>query len=82
MTCLGLDGLVHTVSAALNLGTGTTCDVNGDGQIDVDDIGLIDAARNQLASPGDVRDADGDSRVTVLDSRMCTLKCTNALCVP
>ncbi|WP_137938056.1 hypothetical protein [Chitinivorax sp. B] len=61
---------------------GTTCDVDGDGDIDRNDINAILAARNTTAAPGDSRDADGNGFITVNDGRMCTLKCTRPNCAP
>jgi Dockerin type I domain len=58
------------------------CDVNTDGKIDITDIQAITQARNMPATPGDPRDVDGDGKITVLDARQCTLKCTNARCAP
>jgi cysteine-rich repeat protein len=58
------------------------CDVDGDGNIDRDDINAIFAARNTPASPGDVRDADGDGTITVGDSRTCVLQCSKPQCAP
>jgi len=65
------------------------CDVDGNRRIDRNDISLILAARNTSAAPGDPRDAssprgDGvpDGRITVDDSRFCTLRCTNPRCAP
>jgi hypothetical protein len=59
------------------------CDVDGDGNVDRDDVGLITAARNGPASgPGDPRDADGDGVITVLDARLCILECALPRCVP
>jgi hypothetical protein len=57
------------------------CDVDVDADIDRNDIALINAARNQLASGStDPRDADRDGRITVNDARICTLRCTLAQC--
>ncbi|WP_171014197.1 Ig-like domain-containing protein, partial [Chitinivorax sp. B] len=57
------------------------CDVNADKTIDKTDIDLIFKARNQKASSAtDPRDADADGTVTVLDARICTLKCSLANC--
>ena len=59
------------------------CDVDGDGNVDRNDVSLITAARNTPASgPLDPRDADGDGIITVLDARRCTLECTLPRCVP
>ncbi len=59
------------------------CDVNEDGNVDRNDIGLIMAARNTPANgPNDPRDADGNGTITVLDARQCVLQCTNQGCAP
>ncbi len=59
------------------------CDVDGDGDIDRNDVGAIFAARNTSASgPDDPRDANGDGLITVNDGRECVLQCTNPRCAP
>ena len=58
------------------------CDIDSNGTIDRSDIGLIFAARNQPANPGDPRDNDGDGLITVGDARQCVLLCTNPDCGP
>lgn len=56
-------------------------DVDGDGDVDRDDIAIIFAARNQAASgPADPRDLDRDGRITVLDARKAMLLCTRPAC--
>ena len=73
--------LALALLAASSGAFGLTCDVNGDGVIDLTDINLITAARNQLAlGPGDPRDADGDGKITVTDARICSQRCTRASC--
>jgi hypothetical protein len=64
-----------TISAVVVLG-----DIDRDGDIDLNDINAILAARNQPAAPGDARDYDGDGRITVGDARACTLQCTQPHC--
>lgn len=59
-----------------------SCDVSGDGKVDIDDINSIFVARNTPAAPGDPRDPDRDGRITVNDARICANRCTNARCVP
>jgi hypothetical protein len=71
----GLSTVVGLIPVAL-------CDANADGKIDISDIQAITQARNTTAQAGDPRDADGDGRITVLDARQCTLRCTNARCAP
>jgi cysteine-rich repeat protein len=51
------------------------CDADGDFDVDQLDVTVIVAARGQLAAPGDLRDADGDGRITVLDARRCAVQC-------
>jgi hypothetical protein len=58
-----------------------TCDVDDDGDIDINDIRAIFQARGSLASgPDDPRDADGDGFITVLDARKCVLQCDLERC--
>jgi hypothetical protein len=78
-----LHGLVLLLFAASALAQQAplVCDVDVDADIDRNDIALINAARNQLASgPTDPRDPDRDGRITVNDARICTLRCTLAQC--
>ena len=59
-----------------------SCDINGDGKVDINDINLIFAARGKTVSPGDPRDVDRDCQITVNDVRECVLRCTNPNCAP
>lgn len=46
-------------------------DVDGDGDVDKNDLALVTAARNKPATgPDDPRDLDGDGKITVLDGRI------------
>ena len=56
------------------------CDVNGDGRIDSLDIALIRSSIGQVPLANDVRDANNDGKITMLDVRQCTLVCTSANC--
>jgi len=57
------------------------CDVDGDNNIDADDISLIFTARNTPATDSnDLRDVDNDNVITVLDARQCTLRCDLTNC--
>jgi hypothetical protein len=57
------------------------CDINGDGQVDVDDINLIMNLRGtKSVGPADVHDVDGDGKVTVNDARICVLACAKPNC--
>ena len=59
----------------------TKCDVNSDLAVNNLDISLIFAARNTPATgPTDRRDADNDGMITVLDSRICALRCDKPNC--
>jgi len=58
-----------------------TCDVDGDNNIDTDDISLIFSARNTPATnSSDPRDVDNDNVITVLDARQCALQCDLTNC--
>lgn len=78
------DGAGNTCESPVTLSVNTTpkrCDVDADGDIDRNDIGLITAARNKPASgPNDPRDADANGTINVLDARQCTTKCTRNSC--
>jgi hypothetical protein len=46
-------------------------DLDGDDDVDRNDLAIIVAARNQAAvGPADPRDLDGDWKITVLDARI------------
>jgi len=61
-------------------GAALVCDVDGDGDVDRNDINLIFAARGTRVQPGDPRDLDGDGLITVNDARGCVLRCTRPNC--
>ena len=57
------------------------CDADGDSDVDRNDIRAISMARNASSTgPGDMRDSNGDGKITVLDARKCTLACTLPRC--
>lgn len=67
----------------LQRSTGTViqrCDVDGDGDVDINDINLIRAAIGQVPGVDDVRDANSDGKITINDARLCTQRCTRASC--
>jgi fibronectin type 3 domain-containing protein len=55
-------------------------DLDGDGDIDKDDVNMILKYRNQPASVCPACDIDGDGKITVLDSRKLVLRCTRPSC--
>jgi uncharacterized protein len=56
-------------------------DVDGDGDIDRNDITAITAARNTNANgPFDPRDVNGDGRIDLTDVRLATTGCTRSGC--
>ena len=56
-------------------------DLDNDGDVDVDDVRFVLAARNRPAvSSNDPWDLDASGRVTVLDARMLALMCTRPAC--
>ncbi len=57
----------------------TSCDVTGDGEIDVSDIDAIQAGLGP-AGPDDPLDVDGDGAVSIFDARACTFQCQNPEC--
>ena len=54
-----------------------SCDVNGDGAVNILDINIINAARNTVNPALDI---DSNGVVNVLDSRKCVLKCNKPRC--
>ena len=58
------------------------CDIDGDSDIDRNDINLIRAALGQSVAANDSRDANGDGKVTVVDTRTCATRCTRPSCAP
>lgn len=57
------------------------CDIDADQDIDRNDIRSIISDRNSPAiGTGDVRDADGDGTITILDGRTCVARCTRPRC--
>lgn len=56
-------------------------DLDGDGDVDRDDLNIILAARNTPADgPDDPRDLDGDGMITALDARKLVTMCTRPRC--
>lgn len=57
-----------------------SCDIDGDGDIDVTDLNLIRAGIGQAPAANDPRDSNGDGKITINDVRACTLQCTRTSC--
>jgi hypothetical protein len=58
-----------------------TCDMDEDGDIDKNDIRAITRLRGQTVPPApETADVNNDNRITVNDSRGCTLRCTRPRC--
>ena len=56
------------------------CDVDGNGATDSVDVSLVRAGIGQTPLPDDVRDQNGDGKITVNDARLCALKCSLPRC--
>ncbi len=69
------------VCAIVALAQGIAGDVDGDGDVDRNDLTLIAAGLNQPAGgPNDPRDIDKDGRITIFDVRRATSLCTRPGC--
>ena len=56
-------------------------DLDGDGDVNQNDLNIILAALNTPATgPGDPRDLDGDGMITALDARKLIALCTRPRC--
>ena len=58
-------------------------DIDINGQVDIDDIRLILAARGQTVPPADpALDLNGDGVISIIDARTAMFLCTNPRCAP
>jgi hypothetical protein len=76
----GLSPVVFDLTLASKQQVQLACDINTDGSVNSLDIGLITAARNTTAAPGDARDINKDGLINIVDSRQCALQCTKPNC--
>ncbi len=56
------------------------CDIDGDMNVDMDDLMMIRAARNMTALPEDLRDNDANGVINMLDFRQCAVQCSQNRC--
>lgn len=60
-----------------------TCDLDGNGKVDRNDIALIVSHIGSRVPPADPKwDVNGDGVVSINDARFCALRCTNTNCAP
>jgi hypothetical protein len=73
-----LFALLATETRALEelLDPRVACDVDGDQDVDLEDLALIRQSTGTQPSSGDPRDANGDGRINAADVRYCTLRLT------
>lgn len=57
-----------------------SCDIDGDGDVDLLDVNAVRAGIGQTPAAGDKRDLTGDGKITINDVRACVLKCTLPKC--
>ncbi|HEX4937871.1 MAG TPA: hypothetical protein VFX11_04295, partial [Candidatus Kapabacteria bacterium] len=55
-------------------------DLDGDGDVDNNDMLIVTAARNTAALNNDPRDINRDGIINVTDARALSLQCTRARC--
>lgn len=85
-TIRGTDGGGNTCSVDVTFSIDepepVACDIDGDFDVDRNDVNVIRAARNTPAGVDDPRDADGDGTITLNDARICVTQCTRTQCAP
>lgn len=55
-------------------------DLDGDGDVDKQDVQIVTNARGTIPTPFDQRDVNGDGAINALDARALTLQCTRNGC--
>jgi hypothetical protein len=75
------DGQANSAPASVTITVPPLGDVNLDGDVDNDDFHLIQVAlNNPVNGPNDLRDLNGDGRISGLDVAMLRKLCTRRAC--
>ena len=75
------DGLNDSQPASVTVTVPILGDIDGDSDVDNNDLSRITSALNTKASgPNDLRDLNGDGKIDALDSRILVTRCTRARC--
>lgn len=72
----------QTITIALTEPGGLRGDLDGDSDVDTQDVAVITAARNAVVPAGDPRDLNGDLKIDALDARVLTTLCTRPVAPP
>ena len=72
---------VLLASTSVKVGGGVRGDLNDDGQVDIDDVNILESSLNTPATgPNDARDLNHDGKIDALDSRILVGLCTYPRC--
>ncbi len=75
------DGQDNSLAANVTITVPILGDIDGDGDVDSNDLSRITSVLNTNASgPNDLRDLNGDGRIDALDSRKLVTLCTRPRC--